>query len=303
MRFSIIAALVLLVLAACLAHGQRPPEGKVDPEEIDATDLSRPPFEREMNGEALELVELRLVGSCGNNVTDYGVWFWHHYINAETYHEGGVNDAIRGDSPPEGVPWVIEDGGETLHLYQVIWGWDSILASYGQPPNRFDVVLYPTVLISVDYDDGSLRWALDFSEWAQGGSRLVDEIAVFQATRWAEERNGILYVSHFHRTYSASSGGQNAYLTAMDLQDMSIIWRSRPLVSNSDNFIIIGDTIVTGYGFTDEDDFVFLINRLTGEVYDTIPVQTSPDYFCREGDRLFVRCYDTDYEFQISPLD
>jgi len=76
----------------------------------------------------------------------------------------------------------------------------------------------------------------------------------------------MLYVSTAHRTYSEMSGESNCYITAIDLSTLEVAWRSRSLVSNSQNFLLMDNVIVTGYGFTDEDDYVYLLDRHTGEI-------------------------------------
>jgi hypothetical protein len=268
-------------------------------EQIDAVLLPVPPMERDFSCEALEYIILEEISRDRDEVMDDESWFIDHYFPALTFHNGGVNESTRGDYPPLGIDPVIDTGREELYLHTLVFGTQTMLMLYGAPPNRFEVVLYPRVLLSRDYATRKLNWALDFTSYAQGPDNAVDESVVFMALRWAEEVNGILYVSHAHRTYSESSGGLNAYITAIDLDDGSILWRSMPLVSNSQNFIVAGETIITGYGFTDEPDYIYLLDRLTGEVYESYSVRTSPDYFALEGNTLYVRCYDADYIFDV----
>ena len=295
--------LLVLILSASICIAQRDAgRHKLIPVEVDAFTLDEPPFEYTLDAEALELITLDLLSTVDNRVTDYDQWFWSHYYPAETYHNGGVNDAIRGTVPPPEVPRTIDVKGDTLHLWQVIYGMEAMIASYGLPPNRFGVVLDPRVMISFRYESGPAEWALDFSRWAYGPVSDVDPLFLTQSVRWAEESAGILYVSCYHRTYAESSGYQNGYITAIDLASMEVLWRSEPLVCNSANFLVVGDTIVSGYGFTDEDDYVYLLDRITGEAYDRIRMRTAPEYFVLEGDTLYVRCYDVDCELLVSRL-
>lgn len=99
-----------------------------------------------------------------------------------------------------------------------------------------------------------------------------DEDFVYEQLQWAmmDDKN-ILYVTNAHSTYASSSFGQNGYVTAIDLKSKKVLWRSRPLVSNS-NFTIVGDYIVTGYGFTKEDDYLYYLDRYSGKVKGTIPL-------------------------------
>lgn len=292
MRTSVVILLAVIAVAAAQTRRQ-----KAEP--VGAVLMPVPPFEETFSGEPLEYISLDETSMQMNEAVHNESWFIDHYFPAQTFHNGGVNESTRGDYPPLGIDLVIDSGSEDLYLHTLIFSPQSMLMLYGEPPNRFDVVLRPTVLVSRDYYTKALNWALDFSDYGLGPDNLVDESVVFMALRWAEEINGILYVSHAHRTYSESSGGLNGYITAIDLDDGSILWRSRSLVSNGQNFIIAGETIITGYGFTDEPDYVYLLDRLTGEVYDSYPVRTAPRYFALEGSKLYVRCYDVDYEFDV----
>ena len=70
-------------------------------------------------------------------------------------------------------------------------------------------------------------------------------------------------------------------------------------MSNAANFELVGDYLVTGYGFTQEPDFLFLLRRRDGAAVEKIPLKSAPDYIIRRGDRLYVRTYNTNYIFQI----
>ncbi len=46
----------------------------------------------------------------------------------------------------------------------------------------------------------------------------------------------------------------------------------------------VGDAIISGYGFTAEDDFIYILNRHTGRTIERVPVSTAPDFLCAAGD-------------------
>ena len=73
----------------------------------------------------------------------------------------------------------------------------------------------------------------------------------------------------------------NAYLTAIDVGTDAVLWRSAPLVANADTFEIIGDRIVTGYGFTAEPDWLYVLDRGTGAVTGGIPLASGPEFIMR----------------------
>ncbi|MCK5065531.1 MAG: hypothetical protein KAQ97_09620 [Candidatus Fermentibacteraceae bacterium] len=263
--------------------------------------LLTPPFNYTLNESALKFLSLELIESVDNRVIDYEDWFENIIWPAETYHNGGVNDAIRGYYPPTQIPDAIPVPGDySFHLSMIIYGEEKIIAFYGSPPNRFDVVLDPRILIIMGAYTYQPEMVLDFLTYTHSpGDVETDRDFVFQGLKWAEVEGGILYVSTAHRTYSSSSNGLNAYITALDLETRQILWRSQPLVSNSENFLIEGETIITGYGFTNENDYVYLLNRITGEVMDSYQVPSAPGYFYRQDDHLYVRCYDSNCVFSI----
>ena len=129
-----------------------------------------------------------------------------------------------------------------------------------------------------------------------------DVYFIGESIRWAQSKDNVIYVCTTHPTY-ASSASQNAYITAIELNDTyddyKVLWRSEPLVANADNFVIFGDYIICGYGFTNEPDFIYVLDRATGVKMDTYPVKTGPDYFYVDGNDLYVRTYDTNYHYEI----
>lgn len=160
---------------------------------------------------------------------------------------------------------------------------------------------YPYIMDVCDFETGEVIYNIDFSDYyipdsyAAGDYNYVEE-----SVHWAEYDDGVLYVSTFHNTY-ASSAPHNGYITAFDVNNnFEVLWRSRPLTINSNNFVIDDDAIYCGYGFTAEDDFVYVLDKKSGERMQTIKVKTGPDWFAVRDNTLYVRCYDTDYEFLIT---
>jgi hypothetical protein len=146
------------------------------------------------------------------------------------------------------------------------------------------------------------RFAYDFAAYITPPASIpADREFVDETVEWASVEGGVLYVSNFHRTYARSSRGSNAYVTAIDLAGHKLLWRSPPLVSNTNTFMRIDDAIVTGYGFTAEPDFVYVVDKRTGTTRQRIAVRSGPEYVLRRGDRVFVRTYDTDYVLRIVP--
>ena len=119
-----------------------------------------------------------------------------------------------------------------------------------------------------------------------------------QYIRWAQLYDGVIYVSVGHNGY-AFVEPRSSYIVAIDADTLGTIWRSDALVSNALNFKIVDDTIICGYGFTAEDDYIYLLDRYTGETEDRIKVRTGPDQFEVVGSTLYAATYDTAYTFSI----
>ena len=247
---------------------------------------------------------LELVRCESNSITDYESWFNSLSGNwpGATFHNGGINNEIRGDVPPDGISSVLTvPGGDSFHLSQIINSGDFTIALYGDPPNMYNVVLNPRILVLLNTGTFKTENVYDFLTYGCDPSRSrEDGDFTFQSLKWAEVEDGILYVSNAHRTYSSASGGSNGYITAIDLESLEVLWRSNPLVSNSENFLLLENVIVTGYGFSNEDDFVYLLDRNSGEVIESVPVPTAPEYFYIDGNTVYVRCYDSDCVFMLN---
>ncbi len=250
------------------------------------------------NNPTLELLE-----STPNSVTGYGEWFGNlPSWQSLTFHNGGLVDAIRGTEPPPGVePVLLTPGEGRFHLYQVIRSGSLTLSLYGDPPNRYGVVLNPRILVIMDPLTRRTIQVLDFLAYATGlASDSADPQLTFQQLRWAEVADGVLYVENAHRTYAESSSGMNGYITAIELATLRVLWRSGPLVANAENFVIAGDHIICGYGFTDEEDNLFILDRLTGNVAEKVSVPSAPEFLALRGDILNVRCYSSDLVFRLA---
>lgn len=143
--------------------------------------------------------------------------------------------------------------------------------------------------------------SLDFSNYVFPDSNPVGDEKRFgeQQVIWAESVDNILYVATGHDTYASTSNGKNAYITAIDLNNMSVLWRSQPLVCNSHNFAIVNGVIICGYGFTDEKDYLYELSGADGTVMAQIPLKTGADQIVVQNDIVYVHTYNTDYQFKI----
>ncbi len=214
-----------------------------------------------------------------NQIVDDEDWWVANGLERLTY--------ITGEMPAY-VPATLNN----LMVVKVIRG-NPVFAIYGA---NFSEGRY---LLAIDPTNGKPLFAFDFSlyEWPKSFERTEKQF-VQMATVWAYVEGEILYVAHSHRTYARSSKGYNAYVTAIHVSSNRILWRSEPLVCNTSNFVVKDDAIITGYGFTDEKDYLYVLNKADGRVIQQTPLKSGPDYLVQKNDRLYVRTYNTDYIFK-----
>jgi hypothetical protein len=255
--------------------------------------LDPPPFSYYLavpETRVIDTVKLVQLSSQPNSITDEEEWFRRNDVALPTWQ---VPNPFRGTEAnlPD---WVPERFKECI-IVNAIRCPDATFLVFGQD---FSQGRY---LFAVDTALGTVRYGYDLELFTLAPEYVVeDREFIRQALVWADERNGVLYLAHSHRTYAASSKGMNGYLTAINPQTRALLWRSRPLVCNSRNFEVVGDCIIAGYGFTAEPDYLYVLNRFTGKVLSRAKLKTAPDYMIRRDDSLFVRCYDTDYVFRIA---
>lgn len=150
----------------------------------------------------------------------------------------------------------------------------------------------------VDGEKGEV-FELDFSDFEYAGDfKQSEKEFVRQQIRYAQIKDHILYLSIGHLTYAESSP-HNAYVAAMDLAEKKLLWKSQPLVSNAANFVIKGDVLLCGYGFTAEPDYIYQLDLGSGKVIDKTAVKSKADYLILKDNILYVRTYNTDYTFRI----
>ena len=189
--------------------------------------------------------------------------------------------------------WAAQNGFETAKLPYT----DDQYYYVGTNPMEYEYM--KTGLEIYDAGTDNLRYSLDLYTLCNGPDEETERYsATTQFIKWAKIYDGTLYVSVGHNGY-ASVEPSSSYVVAIAPDTGYVLWKSEPLVSNAFNFQIVKDTIICGYGFTAEDDFIYLLDRFTGQQMDKIKVNSGPDQFEVVGDTLYVATYNTAYEFKI----
>ena len=183
-------------------------------------------------------------------------------------------------------------GTNTVHF--------RVLSSKPLDPGRLVAAPRPRGL-KIDGEDGSTQhyvfgrsYTLDFRNYAWAPRiRSGEREFTYQQVVWAKEApSGILYVETAHSTYARSSFGLNGYLSAIDVKRRQLIWRSAAQVANALDFVLLNDTIISGYGFTREPDYLYAIDRANGRVKGRLLLPNAAQTIVRHGTTLTVDTYD-----------
>ncbi|WP_049945848.1 DUF3298 and DUF4163 domain-containing protein [Butyrivibrio sp. LC3010] len=147
---------------------------------------------------------------------------------------------------------------------------------------------------------GSLEGNYYFDEFLnppdQGDGLFADVTTPY--IYYAKIKDNILYVSLGHRTY-ASANPHKSYMVAIDMVSGETLWKSDDQVCSSYNFVILGDSIYCGYGFTQEPDYIYVLNIKNGKVQQKINVKSAPYYFIVQEETMYVLTYNTEYLYKI----
>lgn len=124
---------------------------------------------------------------------------------------------------------------------------------------------------------GNERWSVDPNALLSRTTYLE-----IQDIRYAD---GMLYFNEACQSYASGAGGKCSALLAYDPTAGELRWRTRPLVSNGE-FLVHGEYIVTGYGFTSERDYLFVVRRRDGKIMQKVSVPKSAERFTLAEDGL-----------------
>ncbi len=109
-------------------------------------------------------------------------------------------------------------------------------------------------------------------------------------------KDGIFYGASVANGYAQPN---TCFMFAYDLENEKLLWRSADQSYNSMNFVVEGDVLICGYGFTAEPDYLYQINRNTGEIIDRLLLKKMPDLIVEQYGKLYVHTYSYNYVIEI----
>lgn len=158
--------------------------------------------------------------------------------------QGGTRELTLLDQAPDGF----------VGLYRDPYGSSS--CSLGGPGNcSFGVALFEC--------SGKTRWLFLLDPFFSRKDHLE-----VQDVRYAD---GVLYFNEACQSYSREAQGACSSLVAVEPLTKTLLWRTRPLVSNA-TFVVADRYLITAYGFTAEPDALFIIRRSDGKVMGSTPI-------------------------------
>jgi hypothetical protein len=226
------------------------------------------------------------VSESPNAIGDDGEWLARNGLALPEYE---VPNPMRGE--PGALPPTIPPTFGKYLLVQAIHqdGFNILFYGADYSGGRF---------VAVQREDSAEIVALfDFEAYAHApGTSAGERAFAAQRATWAALAGTVLFVGHAHH---ADARGGNAFITALDLGSGELLWRSAPLVANAADFIVHRGHVLSGYGAGAGPGYLYVLDAVTGKTVGKTRVRSGPDYLFLQAGRLLVRCYDTDYVFEL----
>lgn len=221
---------------------------------------------------------------------------WKYYLSDQAVTESLVGYTLdeltkEPNDITDDTDWFIENGLSYPGRSYTIGAYSYDLGEWNDDASLYVSVTHWSTGETFVYVLEDYKWAPDINERYED---FADQRLIY-----AEVQDGVLYVSSGHNTY-ADTCEETAYITAIDMETNTVLWKSAPMVCNARSFVIVDDYIVCGYGFTKEDDYLNVLRRDNGVLQEQIPLKTAPYYIFLKDGILYVRCYDTNYTFHMA---
>jgi len=191
-----------------------------------------------------------------------------------------------GPDVPAFVPRLLPAGLELNILDVHDDGW---LAFYRSPPGTGEYDSYAARFYA---RDETMRWSVDLDRFLP-----ADQPREIQDIRFVPPR---LIFNAACASYSQETGGRCSELIAIRPDSAEELWRTPHLISNN-IFIPAGEWLISGYGFTSEPDFLYIVDQVSGQVLAWQALDSAADYLEMDEDALWVTTTSRVYRYRISP--
>ena len=151
-------------------------------------------------------------------------------------------------------------------------------------------------MVITDENDTQVLAAYDFENFRFSPKTTL--MGNDQKIQFAIIEGNILFVAHGCNTYSDGTGYQTGYISAIDLNTDEIIWTTRPMTCNSE-FAISGNSIICGYGFSHEPDYLYIVDKYSGQRVKRTSLRTAAENIAVKGKKVYVHCYNYNYVFSF----
>lgn len=242
--------------------------------DLDYTVLPTPYFEGHVLKRDMKRPQVRLkqLSCTPNDITDDEAWF---------ERIGATSNEYRYEGDPMGedhVRFRISTNGYHVFFYGPTWG-------------------HAMKMIITDAAETKLYRAYDFSNYmVSPGAVRANCLGATQSLNDVIIEGNIMYIVFATNTYKESTKGETGYIAAIDLRNDETIWTTQPMTAGW-KMAIEGNSIITGYGMTDEPDYVHVVDKYSGQRVQRIWVKKSPSYVVIQGRKAYVRTYSFDYVF------
>lgn len=195
-----------------------------------------------------------------------------------------LNYYNNGDRPaPESIPRSYKGefeliGGGIFPDCNIFW--------YG---TGFDQVRY---LLITDAQAEKVLYFLDFGPFIQAGGQ--------RGIRWAELTGRRLYFSQY-----GPLGGNSSFdcrITAIDLPDNEVLWTSADRTANSDQFLVKGSYIFSGYGQDGGECRLYLLDRNSGIIAQSYLMNGPVELIGSNKNNYYVRTGSVDLVYILSTV-
>jgi len=133
-------------------------------------------------------------------------------------------------------------------------------------------------------------WNIHFRDIVREKRYVIDDIRY---------ENDILYFNASCISYAKEQKNKCSTLYAYDTKNRRLLWHSKYLTSRN-IFILTDKFVIAGYGFTAEDDYLYILRKTDGKVLKKIELDSALYYLEIKDDKLHVITYNNHYVFRIN---